>query len=308
MLLESATDWKPKQMDWLIPNILCDSLTLISGEPKMGKTLFAANLVRGLINQSEVLGQLPKEGEFRIAWMGFDLGWQQEFINSFKDIHNNVWFCPPLNYKNLNEWRDLQSDSRMIKINLLVVDHLHGLAPAIDLNYAHNVDEAFLPIQEFINSTGIPVLLIHHANKTGTGRAANSALIEAKARLLGRISGGQGKKNKTIEFVGNQIETFKVSASIKPEGIQMLESKKSDSKKSLREDEGVLISQAKFFIENAPIEAKLSARAAGKWLASRGMSKTDGAGRTKINNMLSGGLLIRLSESGPLTPGHKLLY
>jgi hypothetical protein len=274
----------------------------------MGKTLFAANLVRSLINQSEVLGQVPKSGEFRVAWMGFDLGWQQEFINSFNDIHNNVWFCPSLTSNRLTEWKELQAESKMIKINLLVIDHLHGLAPGVDLNYAHYVDEAFLPIQEFFNATQIPILLIHHANKSGSGRAANSALIEAKARLLGRIYGGQAKKNKTIEFVGNQIETFKVSASIKPEGIQILQNIKNEGKKEVREDEGVLISQVKIFLEESPPESRKSARAAGKWMATRGLSGTEGAGRTKINNMLSGGLLKRLDEKGPLLQGNKLSY
>jgi hypothetical protein len=118
----------------------------------------------------------------------------------------------------------------MIDINLLVIDHLHGLAPAVDLNYSHFVDEAFLPIQEFLNATGIPILLLHHGNKSGSGRAANSALIEAKARLLGRISSSRGK-NKTIEFIGNQIETYKVSVLIRPEGIEVSESKKAEKKK-----------------------------------------------------------------------------
>lgn len=225
MLLTSATDWKPQSLDWLIPGVLCDSLTLISGEPKMGKTLFAANLVRSLINQTEVLNQQPRQGNYRVAWMGFDMGWQQEFTNKFNDISDYVWFCPSINCKSLELWEQLQRDSRMIDINLLVIDHLHGLAPAVDLNYSHFVDEAFLPIQEFFNATGIPILLLHHGNKSGSGRAANSALIEAKARLLGRISSSRGK-HKTIEFIGNQIETFKVSVLIKPEGIEINQNKK----------------------------------------------------------------------------------
>jgi hypothetical protein len=262
MLLISATDWKPQPLDWLIPGVLCDSLTLISGEPKMGKTLFAANLVKSLINQTEVLNQQPKQGSFRVAWMGFDMDWQQEFTNKFSDISDYVWFCQSINYKRLDLWAELQRDSRMIDINLLVIDHLHGFAPGIDLNYSHFVDEAFLPIQEFFNTTGIPILLLHHGNKSGSGRAANSALIEAKARLLVRISSSRSK-HKTIEFIGNQIETFKVSVLIKPEGIEVSENKKAEKKKTDREDEGVLITHAKRLLEESPIEVRKSARAAG---------------------------------------------
>ena len=77
MTLTNALEWKPKQLDWLIPGLICDSITLISGEAKMGKTLFAANMARALINQTEILGRQPKSGEFRVAWMGFDVQWQQ---------------------------------------------------------------------------------------------------------------------------------------------------------------------------------------------------------------------------------------
>lgn len=307
MLLISATDWKPQPLDWLIPGVLCDSLTLISGEPKMGKTLFAANLVKSLINQTEVLNQQPKQGSFRVAWMGFDMDWQQEFTNKFSDISDYVWFCQSINYKRLDLWAELQRDSRMIDINLLVIDHLHGFAPAIDLNYSHFVDEAFLPIQEFFNATGIPILLLHHGNKSGSGRAANSALIEAKARLLVRISSSRSK-HKTIEFIGNQIETFKVSVLIKPEGIEVSENKKAEKKKSDREDEGVLITHAKRLLEESPIEVRKSARAAGKWLHQVGLSGSAGAGRTKINNMLAADLLRREGNNGQLVAGHKLLY
>ena len=307
MLLSSAAAWKPKPLDWLIPGLLCDSLTLISGEPKMGKTLFAANLARSLINQTAVLNQQPKQGNFRVAWMGFDMDWQQEFINSFSDIRDYVWFCQSINYKRLDLWRELQRDTRVLNINLLVIDHLHGYAPAVDLNYSHFVDETFLPIQEFFEATGIPVLLLHHGNKSGSGRAANSALIEAKARLLGRISSSRGK-HKTIEFVGNQIETFKVTVLIRPEGIAMKESKEVEKKKTDREDEGVLITQAKVFLEESPLEVRKSARAAGKWMFEKGLSGTAAAGRTKINNMLTADLLRRDVNNRHLVAGHKLLY
>ena len=307
MLLSSAAAWKPKPLDWLIPGLLCDSLTLISGEPKMGKTLFAANLARSLINQTAVLNQQPKQGNFRVAWMGFDMDWQQEFNNTFSDITDYVWFCQSINYKRLDLWKELQRDTRMIDINLLIIDHFHGYAPAVDLNYAHFVDEAFLPIQEFFEATGIPILLLHHGNKSGSGRAANSALIEAKARLLGRISSSRGK-HKTIEFIGNQIETFKVTVLIRPEGIAMKESKEVEKKKTDREDEGVLITQAKVFLEESPIASRKSARAAGKWLFTKGFSGTAGAGRTKINNMLTADLLKRDSNNSYLVAGHKLLY
>ena len=239
-MLTNALEWKPKELNWLIPGLLCNSITLLSGEAKMGKTLFAGNLARALINQTEILGKQPRQGEFRIAWMGFDLDWQQEFTNNFDDIRGNVWFANSTNYKNLDKWQELAKDCYMLSINLLVVDYLCGLAPGVDLNYSHFVDEAFYPLLEFFNATNIPILLLHHANKTGSGRAANSVLIEAKARLIGRISGQQNKKTKTIEFIGNQIETHKMSVVIKPEGVEFAEVKPKKDKKSDREDVGVL--------------------------------------------------------------------
>ena len=307
-MLTNALEWKPKELNWLIPGLLCNSITLLSGEAKMGKTLFAGNLARALINQTEILGKQPRQGEFRIAWMGFDLDWQQEFTNNFDDIRGNVWFANSTNYKNLDEWQELAKDCYMLSINLLVVDYLCGLAPGVDLNYSHFVDEAFYPLLEFFNATNIPILLLHHANKTGSGRAANSVLIEAKARLIGRISGQQNKKTKTIEFIGNQIETHKMSVVIKPEGVEFAEVKPKKDKKYDREDVGVLVRDAKTFIQECPVERKKSARAAGKWLFEKGLIGTAGAGRTKINNMLEAELLRRDGVNGSLVAGPKLLY
>ena len=307
-MLTNALEWKPKELNWLIPGLLCNSITLLSGEAKMGKTLFAGNLARALINQTEILGKQPRQGEFRIAWMGFDLDWQQEFTNNFDDIRGNVWFANSANFKNLDRWQELAKQCYIHSINLLVVDYLCGLAPGVDLNYSHFVDEAFYPLLEFFNATKIPILLLHHANKTGSGRAANSVLIEAKARLIGRISGPQNKKTKTIEFIGNQIETHKLSVVIKPDGVEFAEAKLKKTKKPEKEEVGVLLAQARVLDQECPFERRKSARAAGKWLFEKGLSGTPGSGRTKINNMLEAELLRRDGTTGLIVAGPKLLY
>ena len=308
IMLTNALEWKPKELNWLIPGLLCNSITLLSGEAKMGKTLFAGNLARALINQTEILGKQPRQGEFRIAWMGFDLDWQQEFTNNFDDIRGNVWFANSTNFKNLDRWQELAKQCYMHSINLLVVDYLCGLAPGVDLNYSHFVDEAFYPLLEFFNATNIPILLLHHANKTGSGRAANSVLIEAKARLIGRISGQQNKKNKTIEFIGNQIETHKLSVVIKPEGVEFAEGKPKKKEKSDSDEIGLLLLQAKVFNKECPPEMRKSAVKAGQWMVEKQFAGTSGYGRKRINEMLSAGLLKRNGEKGPLIAGPKLLY
>ena len=70
----------------------------------------------------------------------------------------------------------------------------------------------------------------------------------------------------------------------------------------------MLITQAKVFLEESPLADRKSARAAGKWLFAKGFSGTEGAGRTKINNMLAADLLRRDSNNSYLVAGHKLLY
>ena len=42
MKIELGSDWfESKSEEWVIPGLVCDSLTLISGEPKSGKTSLA---------------------------------------------------------------------------------------------------------------------------------------------------------------------------------------------------------------------------------------------------------------------------
>jgi hypothetical protein len=308
MTLTNALEWKPKELNWLIPGLLCNSITLLSGEAKMGKTLFAGNLARALINQTEILGKQPRQGEYRIAWMGFDLEWRQEFVNNFEDIRSNVWFADSTLYKSLDKWQEIAKSCYIHNVNFLVVDYLCGLAPGVDLNYSHFVDDAFYPLQEFFNLTGIPILLLHHANKTGSGRAANSVLIEAKARLICRISGQQNKKAKTIEFIGNQIETHKLSVVIKPEGVEFSEVKSRKKEKSDSGEVGKLLSLAKTFDKECPLEGRKSAVKAGRWLFERGEVNSAGYGRNRINAMLTTGLLKRDGIKGVIIAGPKLLY
>lgn len=307
-MLTNALEWKPRELNWLIPGLLCNSITLLSGEAKMGKTLFAGNLARALINQTEILGRMPKQGNYRVAWMGFDLEWQQEFSNNFDDIRGNVWFANTTNYKDLDRWQELAKICYMQDINLLVVDYLCGLAPGVDLNYSHFVDEAFYPLLEFFNASKIPILLLHHANKTGSGRAANSVLIEAKARLISRISGPQNKKIKTIEFIGNQIETHKLSVLIKPEGVEFAEAKPKKKEKSDSDEIGLLLLQAKVFDKECPPEMRKSAVKAGQWMVEKRFAGTPGYGRNRINEMLTAGLLKRDGIKGQIVAGPKLLY
>ena len=74
---------------WLIEGMICPWLTLLSGQPKHGKTILAGHIAIALINNQPLLGKSVKPGEHHIGWMGYDGGWKTELVDRLKPKANN---------------------------------------------------------------------------------------------------------------------------------------------------------------------------------------------------------------------------
>jgi len=68
-------DIRQETEPWLIEGMVCPWLTLLSGQPKHGKTILAGHIATALINNEPLLGKQIKSAEHFIGWMGFDGGW-----------------------------------------------------------------------------------------------------------------------------------------------------------------------------------------------------------------------------------------
>jgi hypothetical protein len=309
MGLIRASEWNEEPHEWLIPDLISNSITLISGEPKTGKTLLAGHLVNSLISQVQILNRDPKPGAFKVAWIGYDALWASELKGRFPAITDSLYFNPPLKFNNYDGWKFLISELKSNGINLLVIDNLYGYAGELDLDESHFMEQALLPLTSIFNDYKIPVLLLHHANKMGGGRAAHSILLEAKVRHFIRITGSAKSSNKELTVIGNYSQASSLKVHLSPDECRFRdESRYSQNEKRLRNRSGDMAEKAKIFHENAPVSAKQSALQAGCWMTAQGFSSTNGGGRALINKMLRGGLLTRESgNKSPITAGPNLV-
>jgi hypothetical protein len=306
MNLVLASEWEDSSEEWLIPSLLCDSLTLLSGEPKTGKTALACHLVRSLITKIEILGMHPTQKEMKVAWMGFDCNWRREVKERLSDLSDQIYFPNTVDYKQEDEWKDLANQMKEKGINFLVIDHLYGLSAGADLDRQNQVQSVYAPVMKLIETTGAAVLLLTQAPKGGGGRAAHSVASEGLARWLLRLT-GSGKIKKLIALGNNgEPKTFKME--LTPFKIQLQSSKSTTDLYEARPADGGLPDRARYIIENAPEEALLGVKQLGIWFGSQDKGrKGSESGRSAINDLIKGGLLAREGRRGKIVCGPNLV-
>lgn len=305
MKIVLADDWLESSEEWLIPSLVCDSLTLLSGEPKTGKTALACHIARALITNIPILDCQPINREFRVAYMGFDPKWQREIKQRTPDLLENLYFVDPINYKETSEWELLSKEMTLLSINYLIVDHLYGLGAGADLDRQVQMQEVLLPLHKLMNYSGAGVLLVAHAPKGSAGRAAHSMASEGAARWLLRLKGSG--KSRTIESLGNNGEAQKRTVRLTPFELTLVSASTNDKTVSQNAD-GLMPERARYILSSSPMELRKSAKALGKWLSEQNVGIADPeSGRTAVNNLIKGQLLRRLGNKGEITAGPKLV-
>lgn len=300
-----GSEWKESSEEWLIPTLICDSLTLLSGEPKTGKTALACHIIRALITGQTIISCQPIAKDFRIGIMGFDSKWRREIQNRIPDLMSRVYFVDPINYKNIKDWDLLIDEVNRLGINYLVIDHLYGLGAGAELDRQYQVQEVLLPILKLMDKTGAGVLLVAHAPKGSNGRVAHSIATEGAARWLLRIKGF--KKARTLESLGNNGETQSRKIILTPSTLT-LSDVRGDTQEDKKSSDGQLPDRAHFILANCPGEIRNNVKAMGKWLSEQNQGiTTPAAGRTAINHLIKAKLLIREGAKGPITQGPKLV-
>lgn len=305
MRIIQGSDWVEKSEEWLIPSLICDSLTLLSGEPKTGKTSLACHIARALISGTEILESQPSVSNYRIGWMGFDSKWRREIQTRIPDLMTSVFFIDPIGYKDLNQWSQLTSEFQKLNLDFLIIDHLYGFGAGADLDRQHQVQEVLLPMNKFMSETNAGILLLAHAPKGSDGRAAHSMASEGAARWLLRLRGFG--KVKTLDSLGNNAEAVKRRIKLTPYSTSLADSPTKNAE-SPKPSDGGLPERARFILANCPSDIRNNAKAIGKWLSEQGVGiETSESGRAAVNVLLRSKLLKRIGTKGEITAGPKLV-
>ena len=304
MTLILGCDWLETSEEWLIPGLICDSLTLLSGEPKSGKTSLAGHLIRSLILHQEILGLMPMEGDFKICWMGTDSKWQRELQDRIPDLMSKVYFKTLINFKDDEGWVNFIREISETGISLVVIDHLYGLGAGADLDRQIQTQEVLMPLQKLIDKSGAAVLLLAQAGKGSFGRAAHSVALEGFARCLIRLRGTS--KNRVLESIANNSETTTWKIRLSPKELEYFGSDRK-IKSELSDADGALPNRARFIIENASPDYLKSVKDAGRWLSEKDPEiGNPESGRAAVNYLIKAGLLARKFPKGPICAGPKL--
>jgi len=270
-------DFDEADIPWLIDGFVCSSLTIISAQPKHGKTMLAGHITISLITGQPLAGRAVKGDEHLVAWMGYDPGWKQDVRNYWAPKANNrILLYPTIRNHNPEHWKELLDSLIAKKVTAIIIDHLYGLAGPISLNDAENVATLFALIRPIYES-GIAVILISQAGRSewGKGRSAHSVSIEAEARSLVRIYDKKNNGVRKVELVSNSRGEEVLNVILTPEEFSIFEA--PEKKKVVRESPN----EVRMALRNAKPEELTSWSAFGRGLFRIGLTQNEKAGRTK---------------------------
>jgi hypothetical protein len=301
----NINDYEIQPEEWLIDGLVCPWLTVLSGQPKFGKSLLAGHIAISLINNKPILNKQVFGDHHSIAWMGYDPGWKEEIITRWKnEADGRIELINPIRTLEASNWDALVSTLRQKKITLFIVDHIYGMAGAMGLNDADNVAVLTNLLRPIYEDAGIPVLLLSQASKSefGRGRAAHSIAIEGEARALIRIHEKRAAGARKIDLISNLRGEENLSVRLTPEVIELKELKtKSELKKTDRESPD----SVRKFLQLANKEDLTTWTGVGRELSRLGFSTNPVAGRTMSTRWRNQGLL--KEESGQIVAGDSLL-
>lgn len=298
-------DIEDYQQEWLIAGIICPWLTLLSGQPKHGKSIFAGHVAMSLIQEVPLLGRSVIGTNHLIAWMGYDAGWKQEITMRWKEIADNrIVTYDPIRSLEAVIWRELAESLQSTGVTLFVLDHLYGMAGALGLNDAEQFAVLANLIRPIYEEFGIAVLLLAQAGKGefSRGRAAHSVAIEGEARALIRIYEKRSKGARKIDLSSNTNGEETLSVTLTPEVIEIKEGKSVKKEDSSQRESPEAV---RGFLSQANPSELTSWSGVGRELHRLNLSVSPSAGRQMSTRWREQNLI--KMESGVVVPGDSLL-
>lgn len=187
-MLSSEEDWLEDLISGLLP---VESLMVLYGVPKVGKTILAMNLAYHLAAGENWHGlQIPKpckvlyisiEGGPRSLRKRLETIW----CGAVRPPEGNIaiWAVPPFDILKPSHFAALEAEVEAFGPDVIIID------PLIKIHRAEENDNSAMQrvmdqIRSLIIARGISIIIIHHSSKTGnTARGASSIVGDADASL-----------------------------------------------------------------------------------------------------------------------------
>ena len=304
-------DYEVSKEVWLIQELLCNSLTLLSGQPKSGKSMLAAHMASSLITGNSILNCEPTTGVHKIGWIGFDANWKEETKNRLGDFGGRV-ICiePPNNLTKDWNWEKIAETAKEHGCTLMIVDHLYGLSENLNLDHAHEANRVLQKIRHLYVQYELPTLLIAQAGKGSSGRAAHSVHLEGEARHLLQLDGRGASGLRTLKLIGNNSKGNSYKIQLRPDSCEIAIPEKEKIEIKVKRQRGEQMpDHARKLISLAGTSARSSASSLARFDVTQKITgrSTEDSSRTYINNLIRGGLLVKDRDAKLISAGPKLL-
>lgn len=197
-----------QDVPWVVSPLLArGAVTLLSGQPKAGKTTFLFKLIDKMHTGGAVVGYNVNEARVVYFTENSKLVITEKAKQHLHGNPTHVRFV----YRDNDALEDLPFDEAMALIfhnakrfnaGLIVVDTLAGLGTVDDENEASAVTKLLRPIRNLALKHDIAVCLVHHLGKAGTERG--SSVFRAEPDVLIRID-GEDTEYRTVKVKNNLI-------------------------------------------------------------------------------------------------------
>lgn len=202
---------------WIVPSIIPEGLSLLSGRPKVGKSIMSVNLAVAVASGGIMLGKIPVEqtGVLYLALEDTLKRLKQRFGTVLKDdpppenlyLKTEFGTIKEGGLEKLKIWLSKHSD-----VGLVIIDTLAKIKGQTSKNAELYVDDymAIAKIKEIADQNGIAIVLIHHTRKaesddvfdtvlgtTGITGAADTLIVIKKERMSAGV---------TLHVCGRDVE------------------------------------------------------------------------------------------------------
>jgi hypothetical protein len=159
------------EIEYVVPGLIPEGLTLLAGRPKIGKSWFALEVAVAIAGGGQCLGiKEPLQGE--VLYLALEDNRRRLKKRMSQLLGDAPWPAKltlttdwnPLNQGGVNDieaWVDSVPDPRLV-----IVDTLAGVKPPTGNKRAYEEDYASLvPLHRLANDKAIGVLVLHHQRK-----------------------------------------------------------------------------------------------------------------------------------------------
>lgn len=195
---------------WLVPDLVCSSLTLLYGESKAGKSLFVCQLVRSLVDGRPVLGRAPAVTG-KVLILCSDAGAVSEYQHRLTKMGvrnaEDVVLVPVATGISAQRWEDLSELAGVSGFCLVVLDHATGV-----LEGDVNTREPWQDLWRRVMGLGAPALVVSHSSDSRYQGArshrpmGNSAATQwARHRVEYTRPDRRDSLKRVLKLVSNQV-------------------------------------------------------------------------------------------------------